>query len=76
MRNKPVIGIVICLLAFSTLGWSQQMRLNVLNFGANNLAQTLSTISIQNTIDSCYRMGGGIVHLPAGDYMSGTLVLK
>jgi len=32
--------------------------------------------AIQNAIDDCSRQGGGVVVLPAGRYLTGTLVLK
>lgn len=38
--------------------------------------ETLTTPGLQQAIDSCAAAGGGTVSLPAGRYLTGTLVLK
>ena len=38
--------------------------------------KTLTTTGLQKAIDDCARQGGGVVSLPAGKYLTGTLVLK
>ena len=38
--------------------------------------KTLTTAGLQKAIDDCARQGGGVVSLPAGKYLTGTLVLK
>jgi polygalacturonase len=45
-------------------------------YGARPDGQTLATASIQRAIDACAAAGGGIVLLPRGTFLSGTLVLK
>lgn len=49
---------------------------NVLDYGAGNDGRTLATASIQSAIDACARVGGGVVLLPKGDYLVGTLNLR
>ncbi|NCG30064.1 MAG: hypothetical protein GWP27_06295 [Bacteroidetes bacterium] len=49
---------------------------NVMDFGAINDKSGLSTEAIQAAIDLIYRIGGGTVYFPAGDYLSGTIVMK
>lgn len=49
---------------------------NVLQFGARNNGMELTTLQIQNAIDSCFLHGGGIVYVPQGEYLIGTLNLK
>ena len=44
---------------------------NVRDYGAAGDGKTLDTAAIQRAIDD-----GGIVHFPAGTYLSGTLYLK
>lgn len=44
--------------------------------GATGDGRTNDTRAIQQAIDACARAGGGTVHLPAGTFLSGTLVLK
>ena len=46
----------------------------ITDFGAK--AGTLCTESIQNAIDRCAAGGGGIVAVPAGTFVSGTVYLK
>ncbi len=41
-----------------------------------NKTDSLATQKIQNSIDSCFKKGGGIVKLAKGVYVSGTLILK
>lgn len=47
-------------------------RINVLDFGAVGDGVTLNTKALQKAIDSCE---GGVVYLPEGDYMTGSLFL-
>ena len=38
--------------------------------------KTITTRGLQKAIDDCSKNGGGIVSLPAGEYLTGTIVLK
>ncbi|MFV0417426.1 MAG: glycoside hydrolase family 28 protein [Dysgonomonas sp.] len=49
---------------------------NIMDFGAKNDGTTLTTADIQKTIDQCHRDGGGIVYIPTGTYLVGTINLK
>ncbi len=49
---------------------------NVRQFGASGDGARLDTKPVQDAIDACTRAGGGTVQVPAGTYLSGTLVLK
>jgi len=49
---------------------------NVRDFGAKGDGKTLDTAAIQSAIDVCNKDKGGIVLIPAGDFVSGTLELK
>jgi len=49
---------------------------NVRDFGATGNGKTLNTKAIQSAIDKCFADKGGIVLIPAGDFLSGTLELK
>ena len=48
---------------------------NICNFGALGDGKTLATTAIQAAIDSC-TITGGTVFLPAGTYLSGTIVMR
>ncbi len=49
---------------------------NVTSFGAKGDGKTLNTKAIQNAIDECANNGGGTVVVPAGTYLTGTIVMK
>jgi polygalacturonase len=50
--------------------------LDVRDFGAVGDGRTDDTATIQRAIDRCHARGGGIVRLPAGTWVSGTLQLR
>lgn len=49
---------------------------NVTRFGAVGDGEKLDTEALQSAIDACTKEGGGTVILPAGIYLSGTIILK
>ena len=49
---------------------------NIVDFGAKSDTTVLSTAAIQQAIDACSKAGGGRVVVPAGNYKTGTLVLR
>src|SRR5262249_44281655 len=49
---------------------------DVRQFGAKADGVRLDTVSIQSAMDACAQAGGGTVLFPAGNYLSGTIVLK
>ncbi|RYX86351.1 glycoside hydrolase family 28 protein [bacterium] len=49
---------------------------NVSAYGAKGDGTALNTTAIQSAIDAASKAGGGIVYLPAGKYLSGSLHLK
>jgi polygalacturonase len=49
---------------------------SVAKFGALADGRTPDTEPIQKAIDTCSAQGGGTVHLPAGRYLSGSILLK
>jgi len=50
--------------------------IDVRDFGAVGNGRTKDTWALQNAIDLAHERGGGIVHLPAGTWVSGTLHLR
>jgi polygalacturonase len=55
---------------------SPAVELDAQKFGAKGDGKTLNTRFIQKAIDECSKQGGGTVKFPAGDYVSGTILLK
>lgn len=51
------------------------MLFDVSTFGAKNDGTTPATVAIQSAIDCCSRAGGGVVRVPPGVYLIGTLHL-
>lgn len=54
-----------------------QVRMwDITHFGATSDGKKLNTLSIQKSIDACFQAGGGTVIIPAGVFISGTILLK
>lgn len=53
-----------------------KVSLNVRDYGATGDGKTKDTIAIRKTIERCAMFGGGEVVVPAGDYLTGALVLR
>jgi len=49
---------------------------NIVDFGAIGDGVTKNTNAIQTTLDKCEESGGGIVFIPAGKFLIGTIFLK
>ncbi len=49
---------------------------NVRNYGAQGKGKKLESAAIQRAIDACHKAGDGTVVVPAGTYLSATIVLK
>jgi polygalacturonase len=55
---------------------SPSVNVSVRDFGAIGDGKTLDTAAIQKALDSVANHGGGEVQIPAGRYITGSLVLK
>jgi hypothetical protein len=74
MRRRTVAIILVLIINSMVLVTSGQF--NVKNTGAKGNGVTLDTKAMQKSIDMANAAGGGMVEIPAGTYLSGTLVLK
>jgi polygalacturonase len=72
MKTHPLL---IVILAANVLS-ARAVELDLQKFGAIGDGKTLNTKAIQQAIDECSKQGGGTVRIPAGQYVSGTLLLK
>ena len=59
-----------------TVRTGQASVFNVRTYGATGDGQTSDSLAIQKTIDSCAEQGGGTIYLPAGQYLTGSLILR
>ena len=68
----------LLLLACCLLGSADMLAAdyNILSYGAKNDTTVMSTEAIQQAIDACAANGGGRVLVPAGQYKTGTIVLR
>ncbi len=51
-------------------------QFSIVDYGAVGDGETLNTESIQAAIDACNSAGGGMVVVPSGEFLSGTVKLK
>lgn len=73
--RKPAAGLLVAM--FLLLGARASAKdINIASRGAVGDGQTLNTKIIQQAIDDCSQSGGGKVIVPAGKFLSGTVVLK
>ncbi|TRX61895.1 glycoside hydrolase family 28 protein [Fulvivirga sp. M361] len=66
--------LVLCYLLVSVNLLSKDI--NILTFGAKPDGETLNTSFIQKAIDKVSNAGGGKVIIPAGTFLSGSIILK
>jgi polygalacturonase len=71
--NKKILS---CILFVSLSLASKSAVYNIMDFGAKNNGIELTTLQIQYAIDKCFLNGGGVVYVPQGEYLTGTLNLK
>ncbi|OCA89411.1 glycoside hydrolase family 28 protein [Pradoshia sp. D12] len=49
---------------------------DIQNFGAVNDGETINTVAITQAIETCSEAGGGTVYIPAGECLTGAVILK
>jgi len=71
-RGKNYLIVLILLLSVFNI---EARDFNIMDFGAKT-GSISNTLAIQTAIDSCSFSGGGRVLIPAGNYVTGTLIMK
>jgi polygalacturonase len=71
------LAFLITLFFVVLLGNSRAQRagFNILDFGAKGDGKTVNTSAINQAIAACAKAGGGTVHVPAGEFRTGTVLL-
>ncbi len=69
---KTVFSAVVIFSFF----FSNAQVFNITNYGAVGNGSTMNTQAIQAAVDSCNNAGGGIVLVPAGNFLTATVFLK
>jgi len=73
------VFFIVLFVYLPTRVWAEQADSTsylVTRFGAVGDGHILNTISIQRAIDSCSAKGGGLVVIPAGNFLTATLYIK
>ncbi len=68
-------GLLVVLSLFVCL-WGHAQVFDITAYGAVGNGSTMNTAFIQAAIDSCHNNGGGVVRVPAGNFLTATLFLK
>lgn len=80
MKSSFLICLYFCFITFSKAdplaAKKNHATFNVKSYGALADGKSLDTQAIQSAIDKCSAEGGGVVRLPAGRYIVGTIELK
>ena len=74
MKTKTFRAMVLTLSMLS--GTTYARDYDITAYGAKSDTTVLSTQALQQAIDDCSKAGGGRVVVPAGNYKTGTIVLK
>ncbi len=69
-------GVITIILLCLVSSFVHAKDYNIIDFGAKADGITLNTTHIQAAIDSAYADGGGRVIIPAGKFLSGSIVMK
>src|SRR5438094_8344898 len=72
----PAIATLTALLAPALPAQVKEAVFNVRDYGATGKKEDNARPAIQKAIEACAKAGGGIVYLPPGDYLSGTIHLR
>ena len=76
MRSIDLLLVLLAFCASINAAEPTKLSASVKEFGAKGDGVTIDTNAIQQAIDSVSSKGGGLVHVPAGKHLTGTVQLK
>ncbi len=76
MKNQKTSSLIIFLVTITCVTYSQNGIYNVKQIIENTGKSMLVTKQLQEIINNCSEDGGGTIYFPAGEYLTGSLVLK
>lgn len=74
MSPKPWLLMLVAIC--SSIASGAEVLHDIRDYGAKPDGQTLCTQAVQEAIDECAAGGGGVVYLPPGKFLCGTIVIK
>jgi hypothetical protein len=69
---KNIRSLIIVIVTFTSIVTAKEY--NIIDYGA--VVNENSTQAIQKAVDQCHEAGGGIVLIPAGKFITGTITLR
>jgi len=75
-RLPALVALSWVMLSGSVAAKAELLDVNIIDYGAVADGKTLDTVAIQKALDACGKAGGGVVRVPAGVYLVGTLYLR
>ena len=82
IRSKYIIVVQIALLLYAAVTIAtdeverQAKRYMITDYGAIDDGQTVNTEAIQSAIDKCTANGGGVLVVPKGTFLTGSIFFK
>lgn len=73
-KSISVLSFIGCFILSGCTAFG--VEINITRYGAVGDGKTLNTEAVQQSIDACNKAGGGKVIVPAGRFLTGTIVLK
>jgi len=70
--KKILISLFLTITAMS----AQAKNYDVTDYGAVPDGKTMATQAINKAVEACHSGGGGVVYVPAGTFLTGTIILK